>query len=80
MRAWTSAPAGCSWANLSPTTDWTGPPPAGDADCYSLGLYCADADDVVARAEAAGAVIREPLSTFVTGDWYASIHDPSGVR
>lgn len=56
------------------------PPPAGDADCYSLGLYCADADAVVARAEAAGAVIREPLSTFVTGDRYASIRDPFGVR
>ena len=64
-----------------PTPDYgLVPPPSGDADCYSLGLYCADADDVVARAEAAGAVIREPLSTFVTGDRYASIRDPFGVR
>ena len=30
------------------------PPPEGEDDCYSLGLYCADADAVVARAEAAG--------------------------
>ncbi|WAP51481.1 VOC family protein [Arthrobacter sp. ATA002] len=56
------------------------PAPDGDADCYSLGLYCADADEVVARAEAAGATVREPLSTFVSGDRYASIRDPFGVR
>lgn len=56
------------------------PAPAGDGDCYSLGLYCPDADQLVARAEAAGAVVREPLSTFVTGDRYASIRDPFGVR
>lgn len=56
------------------------PSPAGDDDCYSLALYCADADDLVARAEAAGATIREPLATFVSGDRYASIRDPFGVR
>lgn len=56
------------------------PPPAGDDDSYSLGLYCADADAVVARAEAAGATVREPLSTFVSGDLFASIRDPFGVR
>jgi PhnB protein len=55
-------------------------PPAGDDDCYSMGLYCADADEVVARATAAGATIREPLMTFVSGDRYASIRDPFGVR
>ena len=56
------------------------PMPAGDEDCYSMGLYCADADETVARAEAAGATIREPLSTFVSGDRFASIRDPFGVR
>ena len=56
------------------------PPPAGDGDCYSMGLYCSSVDDVVARAEAAGAVIREPLTTFVSGDRFASIRDPFGVR
>jgi PhnB protein len=56
------------------------PPPSGEDDCYSLGLYCSDADAVVARAEAAGATVREPLSTFVSGDWFASIRDPFGVR
>ena len=56
------------------------PPPAGDDDCYSIGLYCEDVDDVVARAERAGATIREPVSTFVSGDRFASIRDPFGVR
>lgn len=56
------------------------PPPAGDDDCYSMGLYCEDADAVVARAEAAGATVREPLATFVSGDRFASIRDPFGVR
>ena len=56
------------------------PAPEGDADCYSMGLYCANADETVARAEAAGASIREPLSTFVSGDRFASIRDPFGVR
>ena len=56
------------------------PMPSGDEDCYSMGLYCANADETVARAEAAGATIREPLSTFVSGDRFASIRDPFGVR
>lgn len=59
-------------------------PPArgesGDGACYSLGLYVEDADDVVARAEAAGAVVREPLTNFVSGDRFASVRDPFGVR
>jgi PhnB protein len=56
------------------------PPPDGDSDCYSIGLYCADVDATVARAEAAGATIREAPSTFVSGDRFASIRDPYGVR
>lgn len=56
------------------------PAPDGDGDCYSIGLYCADVDEVVARAERAGAAIREPLSTFVSGDRFAGIRDPFGVR
>lgn len=54
--------------------------PDGPAACYSLGLYCSSADEVVAKAEAAGATVREPLSTFVSGDRFASILDPFGVR
>jgi len=56
------------------------PAPEGDADCYSLGLYVAAVDDVVARAVAAGATVREEPSTFVSGDRFASIRDPFGVR
>jgi PhnB protein len=56
------------------------PAPKGEDDCYSLGLYCSDADAVVARAEQAGATIREPLTDFVSGDRFASIRDPFGVR
>jgi PhnB protein len=56
------------------------PAPEGEGDCYSIGLYCADVDALVERAEQAGAVIREPVSTFVSGDRFASIRDPFGVR
>lgn len=56
------------------------PPPAGDDDCYSLGLYVPDMDAALARAEAAGATVREPASVFVSGDRFASIRDPFGVR
>ncbi|WP_068163287.1 VOC family protein [Rhodococcus phenolicus] len=54
--------------------------PAGDADCYSIGLYCPNVDEVVAHAERAGATVREPVGTFVSGDRFASIRDPFGVR
>ncbi|MCL2423169.1 MAG: VOC family protein [Micrococcales bacterium] len=54
--------------------------PSGDTACYSIGLYCADVDAVVERAEQAGAVVREPATTFVSGDRYASVRDPFGVR
>lgn len=56
------------------------PAPDGDAACYSIALYCADVDATVRRAEDAGATVREPVGTFVSGDRYASIRDPFGVR
>jgi PhnB protein len=56
------------------------PAPDGEADCYSLGLYVSDVDAVVDRAVAAGATVREAPSDFVSGDRYASIRDPFGVR
>lgn len=56
------------------------PAPAGEDDCYSLGLYVEDVDAVLARAEAAGAVVREPATDFVSGDRFASVRDPFGVR
>jgi PhnB protein len=51
-----------------------------EAVTHSIVLYCPDADAVVARAEEAGATIREALQTFVTGDRFASIVDPFGQR
>ncbi|MGU3646145.1 VOC family protein [Microbacterium sp. C23T] len=56
------------------------PAPEGDDDCYSMGIYVPDADAVTARAVAAGATVREEPSTFVSGDRYASVRDPFGVR
>lgn len=56
------------------------PPPAGEAVCYSLGLYRPEVDPIVERAVAAGATIREAPTTFASGDRYASIRDPFGVR
>ncbi len=55
-------------------------PPDGDDACYSLGHYCPDVDAVVERALAHGAVLREPATNFVSGDRFASIRDPFGVR
>lgn len=56
------------------------PPPSGDAVCYSLGLYVRDVDAVAGRAVAAGATLREAPATFVSGDRFASVIDPFGVR
>ena len=56
------------------------PPPEGDDVCVSLGYYCPDTDAVVEQAVAAGAVVREPATTFVSGDRFASIRDPFGIR
>lgn len=51
-----------------------------DDAAFSLALYCPDVDAVVARAVGAGATVREPVATFVSGDRFASIRDPFGVR
>jgi PhnB protein len=47
---------------------------------FSLALYVPNVDDVVTHATAAGAELREPVATFVSGDRYASLIDPFGVR
>ena len=51
---------------------------ATDDACFSLALYRPDVDAVVERAVAAGAVVREPVTEFVSGDRYGSIRDPFG--
>lgn len=56
------------------------PPPAAPAACYSMGLYCSDVDAVLSKAVASGATVREPAVNFVSGDRFASIIDPFGVR
>lgn len=51
-----------------------------DDVCFSLAYYCPDVDAVVRRAEENGATVREPVSDFVSGDRFASIRDPFGIR
>lgn len=63
-----------------PMPDYGLVPPPADGACYSIGLYCSDVDALTARAEAAGAEVREAPTTFVSGDRFASIRDPFGVR
>ena len=47
---------------------------------FSLGIYVADVDSVVETAISRGAVLREAVVGFVSGDRYGSIRDPFGVR
>lgn len=51
-----------------------------DRATHSVCLYLSDVDAVTARAVELGATLREPPSTFVTGDRFASILDPFGHR
>ncbi len=56
------------------------PDPSADEATFSIALYCGDVDDVVDRARRAGATIREDPQDFATGDRFASLRDPFGVR
>ncbi|MBO0804795.1 MAG: VOC family protein [Nocardiopsaceae bacterium] len=47
---------------------------------YSLALYVPNVDEVTASAGEHGATIREKPATFVSGDRFASILDPFGLR
>lgn len=55
-------------------------PTPGEPSSYSLAVYVLSVDDVTSAAEASGATVREKPMTFVTGDRFASIIDPFGVR
>lgn len=68
----------CTLSDAMPTYGLVAP--AGDGVTYSLGLYVPNVDEVVAHAVAAGATLREPVATFVSGDRFGSILDPFGVR
>ena len=63
-----------------PSPEYQLVPPPTDGVCYSLALYCEDADAVAERAVAAGATLREPAMDFVSGDRFASLLDPYGIR
>jgi PhnB protein len=52
----------------------------GDRVSSSTCIYVADVDAVFAAAVERGATVREEPATFVTGDRFASIHDPFGHR
>lgn len=54
--------------------------PDPQAATYSLAVHVPDVDATVGRAVAAGATLREPVTTFVSGDRYGSVVDPYGVR
>ena len=51
-----------------------------DRASSSTCVYVADVDAVFARAVERGATVREQPATFVTGDRFASVHDPFGHR
>lgn len=63
----------------NPTFRLVSPPGEGDA-CYSLGIYVPDVDQTLSLAVDHGATVREKPTNFVSGDRYASILDPFGVR
>lgn len=54
--------------------------PSGGPASMTLAIYVPDVDATIERAIAAGARLREPVSTFVSGDRFGSIVDPFGVR
>lgn len=56
------------------------PPSDDDVVGYSLALYVPDVDAVAAAAVARGATLREPPADFASGDRFASLRDPFGVR
>ncbi|SNR46904.1 VOC family protein [Blastococcus mobilis] len=58
---------------VSPTRD-------GEAVSGSACIYVSDVDAVFAKAVERGATVREKPDTFVTGDRFASVHDPFGHR
>lgn len=56
------------------------PDPSADVATFSIAFYCDDVDGVVERARRSGATIREEPRDFATGDRFASLRDPFGVR
>ncbi len=66
--------------DANPAYGLVAPESDGDTVGFSLALYTADVDAVIAHAVERGAVVREPIVDFVSGDRFGSIRDPFGVR
>lgn len=64
----------------NPAFGLVAPNPEEDLVSCSLVHYCPDVDATVRRALDAGAVLREPVTDFVSGDRFGSVRDPFGVR
>ncbi|GAA4417121.1 VOC family protein [Georgenia halophila] len=65
----------------NPQFHTVGNAPGTDDVTFSLAIYVADVDTVTDEARARGARVREePVDFEVTGDRFASIQDPYGVR
>lgn len=64
----------------SPDYGLVAPDPARDDASASFGIYVPNVDEVVAKAIERGAVLREATASFVSGDRYANLRDPFGVR
>lgn len=47
---------------------------------FSLASYVPNVDAAVQRAIDAGATLREPVMSFVSGDRFGLVRDPFGVR
>jgi PhnB protein len=68
---------------MDPNDQWhmVGQDASSDDVHYSLAIYVPDVDATLAKATERGARVREPASDFeVTGDRFASVQDPFGVR
>jgi uncharacterized glyoxalase superfamily protein PhnB len=68
---------------MDPNDQWhmVGADPSSDDVRYSLAVYVPDVDATLASAREHGARVREDAADFdVTGDRFASVQDPFGVR
>lgn len=64
----------------SPDFSLTAPTLDSDDTTYSLAIYVPDVDATFRSAVEHGARVREEPADFVTGDRFASVKDPFGVR
>ena len=65
---------------LSDPTEGFAVPRPEEGVAFSLALYLSDVDMAFERSRAAGAVVIAEPTTFVSGDRFATVLDPFGVR